>query len=894
MKRVPGVGDVTIFGERKYAMRLWLDPSKLAQRRITASDVIAALAEQNVQVPAGQIGQPPYPEGQSFQMSVRVHGRLQNPKEFGELIVKTGLNGAIVRLKDVGRVDLGAEDYNSFLRFNGRDAIGLGIYQLPNANALDVAKGCRAELDRLSKRFPPGVKAYVAFDTTTAVEESIHEVLITLAEAIALVVIVIFVFLQDWRSTLIPAITIPVSLIGAFAVMKMLGFSINTLTLFGITLATGLVVDDAIVVIENIARLMKSHKLDSRTASSEGMAEVTGAVIATSLVLGAVFIPVAFFPGTTGQLYKQFALTIAISVGISAFNALSLTPALSALLLKQETHHTKGFFGAFNWFIDRLTSGYRQSLKGFISLRYLVLIVFVALLGLTAYLYKTVPSAFIPNEDAGYAIINVQGPEGVSLGYTSNVISKVEKLLLENKDIIGVFAVGGFGFTGNGSNNGVIFATLAPYNQRKGPEHTLDAIINKIRGPLMSITDATVIPFNPPAINGLGNFGGFQFEVLDTSGGDITRLDNATKQICGKANQTPGLAGVFSSFKANNPQLMIDVDRSKAKLLNIPLSDIFTTLQVFIGSLYVNDFDFLNRAYRVYVQADQQFRSNPNDINKLYVRSGAGALVPLHNLVTMTRQSTPQTISHYNLFRSTEINGSAAPGFSSGQAINEMQSLADISLPQGLAYEWSGISLEQIQSSAQTFIIFGLGVVFVFLVLAAQYESFIDPLIIMLSVPLAILGALAAQKFRGLDNDVFCQIGLVMLIGLASKNAILIVEFANHLKNNGKGVIEAVIEAAQLRLRPILMTSLAFIFGIAPLVVAEGAGANSRHSLGTAVLGGMIFSTSLSLLIVPVLYVIINGIRSFFMRGKKTYVAPRGLADTALTQEQTTELFQKK
>jgi HAE1 family hydrophobic/amphiphilic exporter-1 len=863
LKRVKGVGDVTIFGERKYAMRLWLDPARLAARKVTAADIVQVLTEQNVQVPAGQIGQPPYPTGQSFQLSVRVHGRLKDPKEFGDLIIKSGDNGTLIHLRDVGRVELGAEDYGTFLRYNGVDAVGIGVFQLPNANALDVARGCEAELKRLSKRFPPGLRYYVAFDTTTAVDQSIHEVLITLAQAIALVILVIFVFLQDWRTTLIPAITIPVSLIGTFAFMKLVGFSINTLTLFGITLATGLVVDDAIVVIENIARIMKTRNLQARTAASEGMSEVTSAVLATSIVLGAVFIPVAFFPGTTGQLYRQFALTIAISVGISAFNALTLTPALSALLLKQEVHRG-GLFGLFNRFIDGLRNAYGKFLGGFIAIRYFVLVAFIGLLGFTFYLYKTIPSAFIPNEDMGYFMTVVQAPEGVSLEYTSKVITKIEKQLLQFPEIVGVFAVGGFGFTGNGANNGVVFATLKPFDQRKGYEHSMDGVINRVRGPLMSIPEAACIPFNPPAINGLGNFGGYQFEVLDTTGGDISTLANATKQMCAQANQTPGLAGVFSSFKANDPQLIVDVNREKAKILNIPISDIFTTLQVFIGSLYVNDFDFLNRAYRVYLQADQQFRANPKDLNQLYVRSGAGSLVPLHNLINISKSTAPQTISHYNLFRSTEIDGSAAPGFSSGQAIQAMETLADKTLPQGVSYEWTGISMEELQSGGQTIIIFALGIVFVFLVLSAQYESFVDPFIIMLAVPLAMLGALSLVKFRGLQNDVFCQIGLLMLIGLSSKNGILIVEFSNTLRKRGRSIIDAVKEAAKLRLRPILMTSFAFIFGIAPLVLAEGAGANARHSLGTAVLGGMLLSSSFDLLVVPVLYVLVNSLRAYF------------------------------
>jgi HAE1 family hydrophobic/amphiphilic exporter-1 len=863
LKRVKGVGDVRIFGERKYSMRLWLDPTKLANRKITAAEVVQALSEQNQQVPAGQIGQPPYQKGQNFQMSVRVLGRLKDPKEFGELIIKKGPDGALVKLKDVGRAELGAEDYGSFLHYNGVDAVGMGVYQLPDANALDVARGCRAELQRLSKKFPPGLYANVAFDTTLSVNQSIHEVLITLTQAILLVVLVIFLFLQDWRSTLIPAITIPVSLVGTFAFMKVLGFSINTLTLFGITLATGLVVDDAIVVVENIVRQMKTHNLSARTAAVEGMTEVTSAVIATTLVLGAVFVPVSFFPGTTGQLYKQFALTIAVSVGISAFIALTLTPALSAILLKGEHHH-RGLFGLFNWIMDSLRAGYANSLSGLLKARYLVFVGFLGLIAATIFLYKVVPSAFIPDEDQGYFIITVQGPEGVSLEYTDRVMKKIEKVLRAIPEIEGIFSVGGFGFTGNGANNGVIFSTLAPWSTRKGEGHTLASILNRTRAPLSAITDATVVPFNPPAINGLGNFGGFQFELLDTAGAEIAALSKATREMCAKANANPGLTGVFSSFKANDPQLLIEVNREKAKVLGISILDVFSTLQVFLGSLYVNDFDFLNRVYRVYLQADQQFRGNPQDINRLYVRSASGSLVPLHNLVTVSRTTAPQTISHYNLFRSTEIDGSPAPGFSSGQAIETMEGIAGEVLPQDMSYEWSGISLEQVESAGQTFIIFALGVVFVFLVLAAQYESFVDPFIILLAVPLAMLGALAAQAMRGLQNDVFCQIGLVMLVGLASKNAILIVEFANQLKKRNMPAVQAVIEAATLRLRPILMTSLAFIFGISPLVVAKGAGAASRHSLGTAVLGGMIVSSVLSLFVVPVLYIIIDSLRDKF------------------------------
>lgn len=893
LKRVKGVGDVRIFGERKYSMRLWLDPTRLAHRKITAGDVVDALTEQNVQVPAGQIGQPPYPSGQGFQMSVRVLGRLKDPHEFGQLIIKKGDDGSLIKLEDVGRTELGAEDYGSFLRFNGIEAVGLGVYQLPDANALEVAKNCRAELDKLSKKFPPGLKAEVAFDTTIPVQQSIHELIWTLAQAILLVVIVIFLFLQDWRSTIIPALTIPVSLVGTFAFMKVLGFSINTLTLFGITLATGLVVDDAIVVIENIARLMKTRKLSAGQAAIEGMSEVTGAVIATTLVLAAVFIPVAFFPGTTGQLYKQFALTIAISVGISAFNALTLTPALSALLLKQEVRHG-GVLAMFNQLIDGLRSFYASTLNVCLKARYLVLIAFCLLMTLAIWLYKTTPTAFVPDEDQGYFITVIQGPEGVSLDYTDKVMRKIEKILRGFPEVGNVFCVGGFGFSGNSPNNGIIFTTLQHWSQRKGEASSLSGLINRLRGPLGAITEATVMPFNPPAINGLGNFGGFQFELLDTAGGEIASLNQSMRDICGRAYANPALAGVFSTFKANDPQLLVDVDRQKVKMLGMSVRDVFTTLQVLIGSLYVNDFDFLNRSYRVYLQADKQFRASPKDLSRLYVRSGTGALVPLHNLINVSTITGPQIISHYNLFRSTEIVGTHAPGFSSGQAIAAMEKIAGEALPLSMNYEWSGISLEEITSAGQTLLIFGLGIIFVFLVLAAQYESFVDPFIIILAVPLAILGALIAQRMRGLENDVFCQIGLLMLIGLASKNSILIVEFANQLvKRQNMPPLQAVVEAATLRLRPILMTSLAFIFGIFPLVIAEGAGAASRHSLGTAVFGGMIIATTLNLFIVPVLYIIIDSMRSRFTGRPAGVVLPgstlSGTPGSALSERNLTE-----
>jgi hydrophobic/amphiphilic exporter-1 (mainly G- bacteria), HAE1 family len=866
LKRVKGVGDVTIFGERKFSMRIWLDPTKLNNRKITTSDVTNALADQSVQVASGSIGTAPYPKGQAFEINTRVIGRLRTPEEFANIIIKQGPFGSIVKLKDVGRVELGAENYGTFLRYKGANAVGIAIYQFPGANALDVARDCKAELARLTTNLPPGIKCEIAFDTTRAVEESINEVIKTLAEAIFLVVLVIFLFLQSWRTTIIPAITIPVSLIGTFAAMKVLDFSINTLTLFGITLATGLVVDDAIVVVENIVRVMEEQKLSAFDAARESMREVTGAVIATALVLAAVFIPVAFFPGTTGQLYRQFALTLAISVGISAFNALTLTPALAALLLKHEKQSTNWFFVKINWFIDSIRWFFEKSLGLILNWKLVVVPAFLASLALTAYLYTKMPTGFLPDEDVGYFMIIVQGPEGVSLDYTSKVVAKVEKVVSKVPDLLGVFAVGGFSFSGNNSSNAIVFCTLKPWSERPRYEQSAAAIINSLRGPLFAIDDAFCIPFNPPPIQGLGNFGGFAFEVENTQRLPLAEFAAISDQFLASARKSPLLTGMQTTFRMNSPQLLIDVDREKAESIGVKIGEIFNTLQVFIGSLYVNDFDYLDRSYRTYVQADSQFRSNPKDINQLYVRSRSGIMEPLSNLVTVTHTTSPPTISHYNMFKSIEINGAPVPGVSSGQAIAEMEAIAKKVLPRGTSFEWTGISLEEIQSGNLAILIFALGLLFVFLVLAAQYESLIDPLIILFAVPLAVLGAISAQMLRGLQNDVFCQIGLVMLIGLASKNSILIVEFANQLHAKGLSHQRAVFDAALTRLRPILMTSLAFIFGILPLAVAEGAGANSRHSLGTTVLGGMILSTILSLYVVPVLYLVFKSIKAKFIK----------------------------
>jgi hydrophobic/amphiphilic exporter-1 (mainly G- bacteria), HAE1 family len=861
LKRVPGVADVQIFGERKYSMRLWLDPVRMASRALTADDVVSALQEQNVEVAAGQVGSQPSIPGQQFQISVRAVGRLSESTQFDDIILKSNADGTLVHLRDVGRAELGAEDYSSTLDYNGRDAVGIGVTQLSTANALDVHRKCLAELERLSKRFPPGMKYEVAFDTTDAVSESIRDVVSTLGSAIFLVILVIFVFLEDWRSTIIPAVTIPVSLIGTFAFVKLLGFSINTLTLFGITLATGLVVDDAIVVIENIERHLQEGELNPVRAASDAMKEVTGAVIATSLVLVAVFVPVAFFPGTTGILFRQFALTIAFSITISAFNALTLTPALSALLLGRLHGEKNWFFKRVDRVLAAINNGYVRVLRTFLRFEVVALILFAAGLGLAYFVFRQVPQGFVPTEDQGYLIVAVQAPTGASLEYTRKIGEQVTAITKNFPDILGTFAVSGFSFGGNTPNSGLTFLTLQPYEKRKGHDHTAAAILNRLRPQLFGISGAIVIAFEPPAVQGLGQFGGFQFELQDQGNHTLQDLDKVTHDLVRAGFGRRDLAGLFTTYTASDPQFVVTIDREKAKTLHIPLSQITDTLSVYMGSAYVNDFDFNNRSYRVYVQADKQFRSHPQDIKQYYVRSDSGAMVPLENLVSISQNVAPQVISHYNLFRSAEIDGSAAPGFSSGQALDAMQQLSAKLLPQGYTYEWSGISLEELASGSTTLILFGLGTLVVYLTLSAQYESFVLPFIILLAVPMALLGALSAQWIRGQQNDVYCQVGLVMLVGLASKNAILIVEFAEQLRERGMTILDAAVEAARIRLRPILMTSFAFILGVVPLVTASGAGENGRHSVGTTVFGGMIMSTILNLFFIPVLYLLIEGFR---------------------------------
>ncbi|WP_448379835.1 efflux RND transporter permease subunit [Gloeomargarita sp.] len=884
LKRIKGVDSVQIFGERQYAMRIWLDPLKLAARNLTPQDVVQAIREQNLQVGAGQIGQPPVPPGQEFQYSVTAQGRLANAEEFAKLVIRTEPNGSLIRLKDVARVELGAENYSSILRFTSEDGVshrgvGLGIRQQLGSNALAVAKQVKAKMQELQKSFPPGLKYEIAFDTTLFVEAGTQEVIVSLLLAVFLVVLIIFLFLQNWRSALITSIAIPVALVGTFIFVKIFGFSINTLTLFGLTLATGLVVDDAIVIVEDITKRIQEDGMAPLPAAMASMDALFGAVIATSIVLITVFIPVAFLPGTTGQLYRQFALTIAFAITISTFNAITLTPTLAALLIRPGQVPDHWLFRRINQFLDQLREQYREGLQWVVQRKNFILALFGLALVFTYGAYNLMPKAFLPDEDQGYFITVVQAPQGVSLEYTERVLQKAEAVLKKRPEIRNIFAVGGFSFSGATPNVGLIFATMRPWSERPRPEQSVVGVIGGFFPPparglfpeLLGIKEAVVIPFSPPAIAGVGNFGGFEFHLQDRVGLGLSVLGETLDKFLEAAKRFPNpdrpiLTRLRADFSGNTPQIEVQVNRERANALGINVADIFNTLQTLLGSTYVNDFNQFQRTYRVYVQADGVFRTNPANLNKFYVRSQNNQMVSLGNLITVRQITAPSVISHFNLFRSVEINGVASRGKSSGEAIQALETVAKQTLPRGFGYEWSGLSLEEIESAGQAIGIFALGVVFVFLTLAAQYENYIDPFIIMLTVPLAVLGALITIFLRGLTIDVYTQIGFVMLIGMASKNAILIVEFANQLVAEGLGITKAVLEACRERLRPILMTALSTLIGALPLWMATGAGAAARRSLGTCIVGGMGIASLLSLFIVPVLYIVIKNWEARYLK----------------------------
>jgi hydrophobe/amphiphile efflux-1 (HAE1) family protein len=870
LKRLPGVGDVTIMGERRYSMRVWLDPDKLAQLGVSAQDVIAALREQNQQVAAGVIGQPPALPGQEFEYALTTHGRLERPEEFREIVVRTRPDGSVLRLGDVARVELGAQSYGTFSRLGRDPSTGVAVYALPSANALDLARAVHAEMERIGAHLPSGVAYKIVYEPTRFVDESLKEVRLTLLEAMALVFLVVFVFLQSFRATLIPAITVPVSLIGTFALMRVLGFSINTLTLFGLVLAIGLVVDDAIVVVENVSRLVQSRGLRAREATILAMQEVTAPIIAISLVLMAVFLPVAFLPGTSGELYRQFALTIACSVAISALNALTLSPALCALLLGRQDRRTELGLAKFDAAFARFTAFYERVGTGVMQHRGRVFAAFGVLVVGTVLLYEKLPTAFLPEEDMGYFIVSVQLPDGASLQRTEAVTRQVVDKLLAIPGVANAVVNGGTDFLSQTASSSAAscFAILEPWSDRRSGEKSLRSILARARKDLEGIPSAVVVAFNPPPIRGLGSTGGFQMQVLDESGGSLDDFSRSVRQLVDESNASNRVTGVVTALRTGVPQYHIEIDRTRAKTLGLSLSDVFGTLQAYLGGYYVNDFDRFGRVYRVFVQAEPRSRADASDVTRLYARSAGGEMVPLAAVASVEPIAGPAMIAHYNLFRTAAVTGSAGPGRSSGQAIQDMQQLAGRVLPEGTSIEWTGLSLQELRATGTAPLLFGLALVVVFLCLAALYESWVLPLPILLAVPLAVFGALAAQGLRGLANDVFCQVGLVMLVGLASKNAILVVEFAKELREQGEGIEQAALHAAKVRLRPIVMTSFAFILGVLPLVLASGAGAASRRSLGTAVFGGMLISTLLSLGVVPVFYVA-------FERLRERFVSPR-------------------
>ncbi|RWB56576.1 efflux RND transporter permease subunit [Mesorhizobium sp.] len=864
LKRLPGVGDVQIFGERRYSMRVWLDPDKLANLGITAVDVQNAIAEQNVQVAAGKIGQSPAPAGTAFEMQVNAVGRLSDPKEFGDIVVRANSqNGSLVRLRDVARIELGALQYSSSAFFGKDPTVVLAVYQMPGSNALDLQQRVKDKMQELSARFPKGVHYAMHYDTTRFVSASMHDVLITLGEALVLVVAVVFIFLQSWRTTIIPTIAIPVSLIATLAIMYMLGFSLNMLSLLGMVLAIGLVVDDAIVVVENVERQLEAG-LAPLAATRAAMAEVTGPIIATTAVLAAVFIPVAFIPGVSGRLYNQFALTVAISVGISAFNSLTLSPALSAAFLR---HRGETQFVLFRWFnagFDWLSHAYAHGVRILIKLRWAMLGLFAAGLVATYFVWQKLPSTFLPVEDQGYFFVVIQLPDGASLERTDAVAQKARDILQNTPGVDIVGSISGLNFLTSAaqSNSAVEFAILKPWDER-GPEQNASKLVEQVRSKLLQMQEAFALSFDPPSIPGLGTTGGFEFQVEDLSGRGSAALNEVTQALIAEARKQPELnpQQLFSSFSTSTPQFNYDLDRSKAKLLGLSLPDVFNTLQIYLGSLYVNDFNLFGRTFRVTIQADKDARADATDISRLYVRNASGGMVPLSTLGRLVPIVGPETVPHYNNNASALINGGAAPGFSSGQAVAAMERAAANVLPRDFGYEWTGITYQELKAGSIASVVFGLAIVFVFLILAAQYESFAMPFMVLLAVPLALFGAFVVLLLRGMQIDVYSQIGFVMLIGLAAKNAILIVEFARRRREEGLTIVEAAMEAARLRLRPILMTAFAFILGVLPLMFATGAGAASRQSIGTTVFGGMVAATILSLVFVPVFYAVIEKLR---------------------------------
>ncbi|MBI5092427.1 MAG: multidrug efflux RND transporter permease subunit [Candidatus Hydrogenedentes bacterium] len=865
LKRVPGVGDVMVFGSKDYSMRIWLNPNRLAVKKLTVTDVADAIREQNGLYAAGRIGSAPSKDGVEFTIPVITHGRLNEPKEYEDIILRAEPDGSVVRLKDVGRVELGSLSYDSVGRLNGKPTTLMLIFSLPDANALNTIAGVKAALDQMQSSLPKGVKYDIPFDTTKFIDVSIDEVRTTFIQAVLLVMAVVFVFLGSWRATLIPLLAVPVAIIGTFTGMLAFGFSINSLTLFGLVLAIGIVVDDAIVVVENVERIMHEEGLQVREATIKAMDQVTGPVIAIVLVLSAVYLPVAFLGGITGVMYRQFAVTIAISVAISGLVALTLSPALCRLLLKPTD---KKIF-VFRWFDDAftfLTGTYTRSVRVAIRLGVISVLVFGVLMWATFDLFKRVPSAFIPQEDQGYFNVVTMLPQGASIERTSKVMREVEDFLLAQPEIERVVSLGGVDFLAGRSAStsaGAMFINLKPWDERPTQDKSVDAMVGRVFAHFGALKEARVIAFNPPAIRGLGMRAGFEVQLESRGISDIRKLAQVTDQFIGELRKDPSLVGVAGVMNVNQPQLYVDLDRYRAKAMGLPIGDIYNSLQAYLGALYVNDFNKFGRIYRVQVQAEPEFRSKPEDIRKIFVRNKTGDMVELSGVLDIKYQSGPNVVSRFNSFPSVQISGAPALGSSTGQAMQRLSDVAAKVLPAGYELEWSGASYQEAKAGNHAPYVVAFGLVVVFLVLAAQYEKWSLPFAVLLAVPFGIFGAILAVYLRGLERDIYFQIGLLTLVGLAAKNAILIVEFCSKQHEEGKGVVEAALEAARLRLRPIVMTSLAFILGVLPLVFSHGAGASGRHSIGTGVMGGMLAATFLAVLFVPLFFVIIQKISEF-------------------------------
>jgi len=870
LARIPGVGQVQTWGGGEYSMRAWLDPQKVAQHGLSAGDVVRAIREQNVQAAAGVVGASPGLPGVDLQLSINAQGRLQTEEEFGDIIVKSGAGGAVTRLRDVARLELGAADYSLRSLLDNAPAVGTGVFQAPGSNALEISAAVRRTMEELKQYMPEGVEYRIAYDPTQFVRASIRSVVTTLLEAVALVVLVVILFLQTWRASIIPLLAVPVSIIGTFAVLHLLGLSINALSLFGLVLAIGIVVDDAIVVVENVERNIEAGS-SPRDATYRAMKEVSGPIIAIALVLVAVFVPLAFISGLTGQFYKQFAVTIAISTVISAVNSLTLSPALAALLLKGHNEPkdalTRGMdrslgwlFRGFNRLFGRGTAAYGGGLRSVVTRKAATMAVYLVLVVATFGFFKAVPSGFVPAQDKQYLIGFAQLPDGATLDRTDEVIRRMGEIMKKNPNIEGTLSFPGLSINGftNSSNSGIAFAMLKPFDQRKGADQTGPAVAAQLNREFGAIEDAFIVMFSPPPVSGLGTTGGFKLQLEDRASLGYEAMDAAAKAFLAKAYQAPELAGLFSSYQVNVPQLYADIDRTKARQLGVAVPDVFDTMQIYLGSLYVNDFNKFGRTYSVRVQADAPYRARAEDIGALKVRSASGEMVPLSAVMNVQPSFGPERAMRYNGFLSADINGGPAPGFSSGQAQDAVERIAAETLPPGIGYEWTDLTYQEQLAGNSAVWVFPLAVLLVFLVLAALYESLTLPLAIVMIVPMGLLAAMAGVWLSGGDNNVFTQIGLIVLVGLSAKNAILIVEFARELEFAGRSPVQAALEAARLRLRPILMTSLAFVMGVLPLVLSTGAGAEMREAMGVAVFAGMLGVTAFGLFLTPVLYVLLR------------------------------------